>query len=153
MVGREGEPANIPPFLMFRSIENLCCYPFLAGFSGAELANVVNEAALLAGRAGKDAIELGELAEGVQRTKCAPLRRFRDLSYQSGPCLPADDASCRHITCVIASIEPPAHHAHDLQSSSDCTLCKSCLCAVHFSCFCGFQPTMQSQSKRSVTTI
>ncbi len=45
--------------------------PFLlcTGFSGAELANVVNEAALLAGRAGKDAIELGELMDGVQRTK------------------------------------------------------------------------------------
>lgn len=40
-----------------------------AGFSGAELANVVNEAALLAGRAGKDAVDFGELVEGVQRTK------------------------------------------------------------------------------------
>mmetsp|Transcript_1145 Transcript_1145/g.3451 ORF Transcript_1145/g.3451 Transcript_1145/m.3451 type:complete len:677 (-) Transcript_1145:1016-3046(-) len=39
------------------------------GFSGAELANVVNEAALLAGRAGKDTIGLQELLDGVQRTK------------------------------------------------------------------------------------
>jgi hypothetical protein len=30
---------------------------------------VVNEAALLAGRAGKDAVDFGELVEGVQRTK------------------------------------------------------------------------------------
>ncbi len=42
------------------------------GFSGAELANVVNEAALLAGRQAKNAVEVGELVEGVQRTKCAP---------------------------------------------------------------------------------
>ena len=39
------------------------------GFSGAELANVVNEAALLAGRQAKNAVEVGELVEGVQRTK------------------------------------------------------------------------------------
>lgn len=43
-----------------------------AGFSGAELANVVNEAALLAGRRGMEAVALPELLEGVQRTKCAP---------------------------------------------------------------------------------
>lgn len=39
------------------------------GLSGAELANVVNEAALLAGRAGKEAIDLQDLLEGVQRTR------------------------------------------------------------------------------------
>ena len=39
------------------------------GFSGAELANVVNEAALLAGRQGQDYITLAELVEAVQRTK------------------------------------------------------------------------------------
>jgi len=31
---------------------------------------VVNEAALLAGRQAKNAVEVGELVEGVQRTKC-----------------------------------------------------------------------------------
>ncbi|KAL0045972.1 hypothetical protein WJX82_010072 [Trebouxia sp. C0006] len=42
---------------------------FSGGFSGAELANVVNEAALLAGRQGQDHITLAELVEAVQRTK------------------------------------------------------------------------------------
>lgn len=40
-----------------------------AGFSGAELANVVNEAALLAGRGGADYISPRDLVEGVQRTR------------------------------------------------------------------------------------
>ena len=31
---------------------------------------MVNEAALLAGRQAKNAVEVGELVEGVQRTKC-----------------------------------------------------------------------------------
>lgn len=39
------------------------------GFSGAELANVVNEAALLAGRQGQQAVTLPDLVEAVQRTK------------------------------------------------------------------------------------
>lgn len=33
---------------------------------------MVNEAALLAGRRGMEAVALPELLEGVQRTKCAP---------------------------------------------------------------------------------
>ncbi|MEW6268028.1 MAG: ATP-dependent zinc metalloprotease FtsH [Thermodesulfobacteriota bacterium] len=37
------------------------------GFAGADLANVVNEAALLAARRGKDAVTLAELQEAVER--------------------------------------------------------------------------------------
>lgn len=40
-----------------------------AGFSGAELANVVNEAAFLAVRNGGEAVGLPELVEAVQRTR------------------------------------------------------------------------------------
>jgi ATP-dependent Zn protease len=40
-----------------------------AGFSGAELANVVNEAALLAARRGLDHVSLKELVEGLGRTR------------------------------------------------------------------------------------
>ncbi len=39
------------------------------GFSGAELANVVNEAALLTGRQGLEVIGLRELLDAVQRTR------------------------------------------------------------------------------------
>ena len=50
------------------------------GFSGADLANVINEAALLAVRAGKDAIEMGELLEAVDRVLSGPKRRGRVLT-------------------------------------------------------------------------
>mmetsp|Transcript_32713 Transcript_32713/g.83586 ORF Transcript_32713/g.83586 Transcript_32713/m.83586 type:complete len:614 (+) Transcript_32713:291-2132(+) len=40
-----------------------------AGFSGAELANVVNEAAMLAARRNAEAVTLRELIEGVSRTR------------------------------------------------------------------------------------
>ncbi|KAK9827930.1 hypothetical protein WJX74_009843 [Apatococcus lobatus] len=40
-----------------------------SGFSGAELANVVNEAALLTGRDGRKVVTIQELLKGIQRTK------------------------------------------------------------------------------------
>jgi cell division protease FtsH len=41
----------------------------LQGFSGAELANVVNEATLLAARAEQEEVGMRQLLEGVQRTR------------------------------------------------------------------------------------
>jgi len=50
------------------------------GFTGADLANVVNEAALLAVRANRAQIGPGELDEAVQRVLHGPQRRGRVLS-------------------------------------------------------------------------
>ncbi len=51
-----------------------------AGFSGADLANVVNEAALLATRRSASFIEAADLAEAVERVVAGPRRRSRILS-------------------------------------------------------------------------
>ncbi|HVB96830.1 MAG TPA: cell division protein FtsH, partial [Chloroflexota bacterium] len=48
-----------------------------AGFSGADLANVLNEAAILAARSGKTAIGRNELEEGIMRVVAGPERRSR----------------------------------------------------------------------------
>ena len=50
------------------------------GFSGADLANVINEAALLTVRQSKPVIHLPELEEAVQRVLHGPKRRGRVLS-------------------------------------------------------------------------
>ncbi|MGH2955727.1 MAG: ATP-dependent zinc metalloprotease FtsH [Solirubrobacterales bacterium] len=50
------------------------------GFSGAELANVVNEAALLAVRAGEPAIAQEELEEAIERVVSGPQRRGHILT-------------------------------------------------------------------------
>jgi cell division protease FtsH len=53
------------------------------GFSGADLANVMNEAALLAGRSGRDVIEGEDLEEAMMRVMAGPERRSRVISdYQ-----------------------------------------------------------------------
>lgn len=50
------------------------------GFVGADLANLVNEAALLAARAGKDQITMHEFEEGIERAIAGPERRSRVVS-------------------------------------------------------------------------
>ena len=47
------------------------------GFVGADLANVINEAALLAARAGKSEIGMAELEEGIDRAIAGPERKSR----------------------------------------------------------------------------
>ncbi len=50
------------------------------GFTGADLANLVNEAALLAARAGKKVIEMQELEEGIMRVLAGPEKKSRLIS-------------------------------------------------------------------------
>ncbi len=52
------------------------------GFTGADLANLVNEAALLAARRGKKVIDMVELEEGIMRVIAGPEKRTRLLSEQ-----------------------------------------------------------------------
>ncbi len=51
-----------------------------AGFSGADLANLVNEAAILAARRDKKAIGINELEESIDRVIAGPERKSRRIS-------------------------------------------------------------------------
>jgi cell division protease FtsH len=50
------------------------------GFAGADLANVINEAALLAARKNKEAVELADLEESIERVVAGPQRRSSLMS-------------------------------------------------------------------------
>ena len=50
------------------------------GFSGADLANLINEAAILAARRGKKSIEKQELEESIDRVLAGPERKSRKIS-------------------------------------------------------------------------
>ncbi|MFN2555837.1 MAG: ATP-dependent zinc metalloprotease FtsH [Nitriliruptorales bacterium] len=50
------------------------------GFTGADLANLVNEAALLSARFGKKEITMGEMEEAIERVVAGPERRTRLMS-------------------------------------------------------------------------
>ncbi len=50
------------------------------GFTGADLANLINEAALLAARKNKEAVEMQEMEEAIDRVLTGPERKSRVLS-------------------------------------------------------------------------
>jgi cell division protease FtsH len=50
------------------------------GFSGADLANVINEGALLAARKEKTVVELSDLEESIERVVAGPQRKSRIMS-------------------------------------------------------------------------
>ncbi len=50
------------------------------GFSGADLANLINEAALIAARRNKKVVEMPELEEAIDRVMAGPERRTRVIS-------------------------------------------------------------------------
>ncbi len=50
------------------------------GFSGADLANLINEGALLAARRNKKSIELDDLTEAIDRVVAGPARKSRVIS-------------------------------------------------------------------------
>lgn len=50
------------------------------GFSGADLANVINEAALLAARRNKETVEMLEMEEAIDRVIAGPERKSRIMS-------------------------------------------------------------------------
>ena len=84
------------------------------GFSGADLANLVNEAAILAARRGKQTIGLVELEEAVDRVIAGPARKSRKITkkereivayHEAGHALVAahlDDADPVHKVTIVA---------------------------------------------------
>ncbi len=50
------------------------------GFAGADLANVINEGALLAARKNKDLVELSDLEEAIERVMAGPQKRSNIMS-------------------------------------------------------------------------
>jgi len=51
-----------------------------SGFSGADLANLINEGALLAARRGKKAVTMDDLTEAIDRVYAGPQRRSRIMT-------------------------------------------------------------------------
>ena len=71
-----------------------------AGFTGADLANLLNEGALLAARHGKKEVDMPELQEAIERVIAGPERRTRLISdrekeiiayHETGHALVADE--------------------------------------------------------------
>ena len=74
------------------------------GFSGADLANLVNEAALLASRHGKDAVDMSDFDEAFERVVAGSERRTRTITPQEKRVIAVHESG----HALVASLTPDA---------------------------------------------
>jgi len=77
-----------------------------AGFSGADLANLVNEAAILAARRDKETIEMQEFEESIDRVIAGPERKSRRISPKEREIIAYHEAGHALVAKVLPNIEP-----------------------------------------------
>ncbi len=78
------------------------------GFSGADLANLVNEAALLASRHGKEAVEMADFDGAFERVVAGSERRTRTITPNEKRVVAVHEAG----HALIASLTPEADKVH-----------------------------------------
>ncbi|MDA0174265.1 ATP-dependent zinc metalloprotease FtsH [Solirubrobacter taibaiensis] len=83
-----GRKKPIDPDADLMEVAKLC-----PGFSGAELANVVNEAALLAVRQGQDTIDQPTLEEAIDRVVAGPAKKSHVMSVRERQVVAIHEAS------------------------------------------------------------
>ena len=69
------EIKNCPPNIKFNEVAHR-----IPGFSGADIENLLNEAALLAARANRKVVELEDIDEAVDRVMMGPAKRTRKVT-------------------------------------------------------------------------
>jgi cell division protease FtsH len=76
------------------------------GFTGADLANLVNEAALLSARHGKKVIEMVELEEAIERVIAGPERKSRIISDKEKRVIAYHEAGHALVGHVLPNTDP-----------------------------------------------
>ncbi len=77
-----------------------------AGFSGADLANLVNEAAILAARRGNKTIKMDELEESIDKVMLGPERKSRRISPKEKEISAYHEAGHALVAHILPNIEP-----------------------------------------------
>jgi cell division protease FtsH len=76
------------------------------GFTGADLANVINEGALLAARRGRKSITTGELEEAIDRVVAGPERRTRLISDREKKVIAYHEGGHALVAYVLPNADP-----------------------------------------------
>ena len=77
-----------------------------AGFSGAELANLLNEAAILAARAGKKLIGNLELYDGINKVLMGPQKKSRVVTESDKRCTAYHESGHAVLACLCKHCDP-----------------------------------------------
>ena len=76
------------------------------GFVGADLANVVNEAAFLAAKHGKKSVELPDMKESIERILAGPQRRSRIISESERKIVAYHESGHALVAKIIPGCDP-----------------------------------------------
>ena len=76
------------------------------GFSGADLANLVNEAALLAARRDKETVTMNELQEAMERVMAGPERKSKIISKQEKLIVSYHESGHALLALIIPGADP-----------------------------------------------
>jgi len=76
------------------------------GFSGADIENMVNEAAILSARRGKKAIGMSEMQEAVERVVAGPERRSRLISKEEKRIIAFHEAGHALVQASLSHADP-----------------------------------------------
>ena len=76
------------------------------GFSGADLENLCNEAALLAARRGKEAVEMPELQEAIERVVAGPERKSRVISKREKEIIAYHESGHSLLSLLLDNVDP-----------------------------------------------
>jgi cell division protease FtsH len=76
------------------------------GFSGADIENLLNEAAILAARRDKKAVDMGELQEAVERVMAGPERKSRLISDEEKEIIAHHEAGHALVMKMLPGCDP-----------------------------------------------
>lgn len=77
-----------------------------SGFSGADLANLVNEAALLAARKNKEAVDMAELEAAIERVIAGPEKKTRVISDYEKSIVSYHESGHALLAIIIPGADP-----------------------------------------------
>jgi len=77
-----------------------------SGFSGADLANLVNEAALLAARRGKETVGMKELQESIERVIAGPEKKTRIINAEEKRIVSYHESGHALLALLIPGADP-----------------------------------------------
>ncbi|MDD5747125.1 MAG: ATP-dependent zinc metalloprotease FtsH [Candidatus Omnitrophica bacterium] len=76
------------------------------GFSGADLANLANEAALLAARRNNDSVTMQEMQDSIERVVAGPERKSRVISKEEKIIVAYHEAGHALLSMLVAGVDP-----------------------------------------------
>jgi cell division protease FtsH len=76
------------------------------GFSGADLANLVNEGAILAAREGRSSISMSDMEESIDRVIAGPARRSRQVSDKEKEIVAYHEAGHALVAAHVPNADP-----------------------------------------------